>query len=196
MANVKISGLPEATSVAETDELEVNQAGTSRRADKSLIYKASTRTLESVTTQSTVSVGIPAGCVHFVARSDDIVMSSSAAVFAAKLYNTADTVVSTVSGVNKTITTAFVGNSISAVDQIARMSAGSGTDRWVKLRVDRPRDSGNKTTFESEVVGELSNTDTIAARFGVADSAQDDDTIRFDVTTGTFTGDIYIDWYY
>ncbi len=199
MANVKISGLPEATSVAETDELEVNQAGTSRRADKSLIYKAPTRTKTTISAAASTSVSIPAGCARVVITSEAITMSTSAANFNLQIYNTGDTVQTTV-GFSQWqlagVTSLAVSNTASGGTAFAAMGALSNTDRLVRAEVLQPRNSGVETTFNSQVLGESAGTDQVTCRFGVADSATDDDTIRVLVSTGTLSGTVYFDWFY
>lgn len=205
---VNVSALDECTATDYYELLVRVEADTSTQvlqgtwfavqAVESTAVASPTRTTQNVSAQTTVSVSIPDGCTRVIVTSELITMSTSAANFNVNLYKTGDTVNTTVGFTQHQMTasTLAVSNTASGGTSIAALGSLSNTDRAARCEILQPRNSGVATTFNTIVSGESAGTDQVNYRFGVADSASDDDTIRILVSTGTYSGDIHFDWFY
>jgi len=152
-----------------------------------------TRTTVTLSGIST-SESVPAGCTHFKYTSESAVISSGTENITVEMYNTGDTVQTLFTGWTTTVTTAA---SSGIVANSASMGfagvEGSVTARGLAGTVDSPRDATKTTTSSNRsYYGAV-----FRSRDMVADSAQDDDTIRFvGANSATLTGSVEIEWYY
>jgi len=115
---------------------------------------------------------------------------------AAQIYNTGDTVIQLFAGLTYTVSGAsvVVGSFTNSGDVAFCSDESTSTGRGMSGTVFSPRDAAKKTLYEGRGYNDAGNV--IRHLEGFAVDADDDDTIRFLTTVGTFTGSVEIEWYY
>ena len=144
---------------------------------------APTRTTTTLSGAST-DVAIPAGCTWFKMMSKTITLTDTAAGFTATLRHTGNTVSQTWTG--------FDTNSGAVSGGAAFIFAlPTGTSRRLEAEVYGPLDSSKPTLTSG-----FSHGSATLWRKAYSDSAVEHDNIRFEVTSGTMSGDVEIMWFY
>ena len=152
-----------------------------------------TRTTVTLSGAST-SQAIPAGCTRFAYTSGAITTTIGTTNMSVELYSASDTVQELFSGWAGGFDTAASGSVLTASGLMNLASnEGSTTSRGMFGSIESPRDATKKTLSH----GRSFVATVFRDRELIADTAADDDTIRFVAYGGaTITGTVHIEWYY
>ena len=153
-----------------------------------------TKTVVAIT-GATTSVSIPAGVTGVEFVSTVLTPTTTTASITVEAYGAADTVRDVFSGLKTSVVAAATLAVLAAATYFVNTTAADDNEKWISGSLFDPRDATIRSVARGKAVVNSTAVEVHYAEV-VQDVAGDIDTLRFVVSAGTVTGNVFIRWSY